>query len=421
MKTIFITILLFFYIFPIKFNFLPQSTRSLFAILGVIWFTMLYMQKRKNIIIIPHYIFNILSLLIFIAIIGAVSIVYNLTSDLHFIKYIGTITLMLFGSYFIIMCIKKFKYQLNFQIISSLIINVVLIQTLIALSMFLVPEIRDALLSIKIPLAFNSEKIEELSEFRIIGFGAEFFTAGIINGFALILIAVQIRIYKFSSKKILFLSLNFLIILVVGMMMARTTMVGALLSFFIMFFPKDLKSIINISKKNALFFLAIIIIPCIIVNILLFLVPSFNTDITPVFEYAFEMFLKYFEKDSFETDSTNALIDAYNIYPTELKTWIIGDGYLAHPSKINSYYMNTDVGYIRLIFYSGFFGTILYFIFQIYIIIVTYKVFDINKKIYLFVVLYLLILNLKGLTDLFFIHILFIMAYLLKNKESINT
>lgn len=57
------------------------------------------------------------------------------------------------------------------------------------------------------------------------------------------------------------------------------------------------------------------------------------------------------------------------IFPDNLKTWFLGDGYLNNPFDTepyytgidwHGYYQNTDVGYLRFIFYFGLFGLILF-------------------------------------------------------------
>lgn len=53
------------------------------------------------------------------------------------------------------------------------------------------------------------------------------------------------------------------------------------------------------------------------------------------------------------------------VFPDNLKTWIIGDGYFSNPyntdpfyigTRSRGYYMGTDVGYLRFIFYFGLIG-----------------------------------------------------------------
>ncbi len=223
--------------------------------------------------------------------------------------------------------------------------------------------------------------------------------------------------YKFSSKQLFIFSFKFLLIFLVGMMMARTTLVGALLAISIILMPKDFKATISMVKKRFLFITLAFIAPIITILLLMNFSSTFSMTFGRAIEYGFEMFVNYFAYGSFETDSTNELKTLY-VFPTEIKTYIIGDGYWAHPTDVGQYYMNTDVGYLRLIYYFGILGLLTYLSMQMYLIVRAYKSFNIGAEIYLFVVAYLLILNLKGFTDLLFIHILFVMAYLLNNNVS---
>ena len=60
------------------------------------------------------------------------------------------------------------------------------------------------------------------------------------------------------------------------------------------------------------------------------------------------------------------------VFPDNLKTWLIGDGYMENPridpyytGKIHGgYYMSTDIGYLRFIFYFGIVGL---FLFQLFL------------------------------------------------------
>lgn len=57
------------------------------------------------------------------------------------------------------------------------------------------------------------------------------------------------------------------------------------------------------------------------------------------------------------------------IWPDNAKTWIIGDGYFNNPVNVDPYYTseitegfykNTDVGYLRFIYYFGVIGLLLF-------------------------------------------------------------
>jgi hypothetical protein len=99
-----------------------------------------------------------------------------------------------------------------------------------------------------------------------------------------------------------------------------------------------------------------------------------------------------------------------------VKTYLIGDGrYYNNPGDPSSgYYMATDVGFLRLIYYFGAIGLLVYFLFQFAVL---YRAFLFNKHVphfAAFVVLaflYCVILNLKGFTDIFFLMILFCRRY----------
>lgn len=61
------------------------------------------------------------------------------------------------------------------------------------------------------------------------------------------------------------------------------------------------------------------------------------------------MFINYSSDAGLSSASTDRLKEMY-VYPTSLKTYLIGDGLF---NLKDHYYMETDVGYLRLLFYGG--------------------------------------------------------------------
>jgi hypothetical protein len=70
------------------------------------------------------------------------------------------------------------------------------------------------------------------------------------------------------------------------------------------------------------------------------------------------------EKGEWDVSSNDRLMNMY-VFPDNAKTWIIGDGYFDGPSNTDPYYVGptmtgfymwTDVGYLRFIFYFGLIG-----------------------------------------------------------------
>ncbi|WP_228568406.1 hypothetical protein [Campylobacter sputorum] len=409
----FIYIVLFLYVYGIQYIFIPFSTRALLGIFGFFIF-FLYFFKIKKKFMVNKDLLTVFIFLLFISLSSFASMTYNNTNDIEFVRYSISMIVNMFASYFFIKILKKLDYKLNFKTISTLLINIILIQVLIALIMFIYPDLTVFLFSIEKMSEETFDRNIYLSGIRFMGIGAaKTFTSGIINGFGLILIAILLRLYKTSSKEIILLSIKFLVIFSLGMMMARTTLIGAILALVIILLPENFNYSISLIKKRTLFFITL---TCVTI-ISLFFIIIFYSDFLLVFQYGFEIFINYFKTSTFETASTNELKEMF-IFPNEIKSWIIGDAYWYNPLKGNFYYMNTDVGYSRLIFYFGLIGLFFYFSLQFFLV-KAYKHFDVKFKYYIFIIIYLLILNLKGFADLFWLNIIFFMAYIL-NKNNLN-
>lgn len=393
-------IVLFFYIYAIPFNFLPISTRVLFGILGFLLLAIKIYQRKVKLVL-SKKLFQFSTLLFLIPLVALISVHVNQTNDIEFIKYPLSISIIIFSSYFVFSILHKYYYKLTFEVISGLVINIVLFQSVIAFIMFLVPDLRDFLLGIQRLSADDVERMTYFFDFRIVGFGVMFFDAGMINGFALILTGAIIKFYNLQLKQVTSLSIKFLFILLIGMMMARVAVIGGLLGLILIFYPSRAEKTVSRFKRKFLFIFHITIIPVLLVSILLILTPKMDKTLEPLFNFAFEIFINYFEKGSAESASTNRLQEMY-IYPDNIKTWVIGDG-LWNASDKSGYYMKTDVGYLRLIYYFGLIGLGNFLVMQFFLIKNSFK----HKLLIYILTLYLLILNLKGFTDLVSIILVF--------------
>ena len=106
------------------------------------------------------------------------------------------------------------------------------------------------------------------------------------------------------------------------------------------------------------------------------------------------------EKGKWEVSSNDILFDQMIRFPETLETWIIGDGYAANPKDDPNYigriwhgfYMGTDIGYLRFIFYFGLIGALAFIIFICYAAWVCMKRFP-NYRIMFFMIL---LVNLVG-------------------------
>lgn len=412
MKNIFATIITFLYIYPLKFVFLPAHTRLIFAVLGCTWLVLKLSSKKVRAYYTKKELVILLILIAFIIVISLISLGINNTLDISLIRYAISCISTLFAGYFIITSLIKCNYNLNYMTITLLIVNVIFLQSILATTMYLSPEIKHILYGV---IDVPDKDIEIMARYgntRIFGLGSYFFGAGVINGLALIMISVLLKQYQFNQFQSLLLLFKYLIILIIGMSMARTTIIGICLSLYILLLPKINGLGIYFSKKNISFTLKLFAFPIVTVVTLLALIPQINLFFQPLFTFAFEMFINLLTQNNIRTASTDHLTSMY-IFPESIKTWIIGDGLWNYN---NHYYMKTDVGYLRLIYYFGLSGLIVFLTFQCYLIFKSLNNHIPNKKYYLIFLAYLFILNLKGFVDLTSFMSLFFISYHLVSR-----
>jgi hypothetical protein len=391
---------------------MPVSTRLLLAFTGLIVLVFIVTKQAneaKDIFIGKNFIRYLLAFAAIIFI-SAVSIIINGTTDMEFIKYPLSLVFILLAGYLLHFLTRKVYGKINYIIILDFIIAAVLVQVLIALLAFMIPAFSEALLNIQNFSSLEASKLESTTGFRLNGFGSTFFGAGVINGFALLSIAVMVKQPKISGRRILYLSFAFVAILALGAMMARTTLVGGVMGILFLFIPKTTisKRMLKIKTK---FFAYMLLIPAAIIVIVFALFPSLAESMENAAAFGFEMFVNYSETGSFSTASTDILENMY-VFPDNAKTYIIGDGhyYIKPGDPAYGYYKGTDVGYLRLIYYFGIAGLLIYLMLQYTAVINALKnnPRDNVFRIYILLVFVLLLINnLKGFTDLFFLINLF--------------
>lgn len=135
-----------------------------------------------------------------------------------------------------------------------------------------------------------------------------------------------------------------------------------------------------------------IFLSCIAYLLLLIFNPDFVNRLDVMFGYAFEFIIK--GGSSASTDDLKTLY----VYPNNLATWVIGDGFRFAPSGgLEYYYMNTDVGYLRNIFATGVFGCLFIYPPVLYLALNVLKKIDkLDKYLVIFMTTSLFILEAKG-------------------------
>ena len=199
---------------------------------------------------------------------------------------------------------------------------------------------------------------------RLFGFGAALDPAG--SRFAAVLTIIVFMATRLAAtnrnKYLVGYILAFIFIAIVGNMIARTTTVGVIIALAFLLYSIGLHRMV-ISKSTGrimLWFVGVLVVAVPLLTILYHTNEQFHDNI----RFAFEGFFSLAEKGRWEVNS-NEILKNMIVFPDNLKTWIIGDGYMLDPTGVDPYYTGpdwggyyqaTDIGYLRFIFYSGLIG-----------------------------------------------------------------
>jgi hypothetical protein len=119
---------------------------------------------------------------------------------------------------------------------------------------------------------------------------------------------------------------------------------------FMVFFDEKKKSI------KTFFTLIIFILIVFLLNVLLLPEERLEFFFETILPYAFEFVFSYIAGNGFRSASTDELATMF-VLPNDLSSWLFGDGYFLSADGMN--YMNTDIGYLRILFYVGLVGSFL--------------------------------------------------------------
>lgn len=407
-------ILLFFFIFPIFPVFSPIPTDRMIELLG---FGYVFIAINKNQYILKNkFVLNVggLALILFLV---AFAAQFNNTDGFEtaLIKNSIDIVLLIFGAFFICDIIRKSYKQYSIVRLLEIVVLVFFIQGVISLLFYFLPNLYNSFTSIlNTDVSQNLYERLHLSEIRLMGVGNAFFNGVIKYGICFIILTFLRYNQRsfFSQKGWIFLFL-YLFFIIVGVMTGRTFFIAILLSGLVIFYYE--------SKKIDKFIVKILFTPIIVFLLLVpfYLVFKHYVDVerfNKTLDFVFELFNSYEESGSFSTTSSDATLNMY-VWPNRLSTWFFGDGKFLNSD--GSYYMHTDVGYLRYIYYFGIIGTLTYFFIQYRMMSYFSKLAkDRNLSFMAFFLLcWVMILNLKGIANVDFFAVLFIIGALVDSHS----
>lgn len=343
---------LFTYLYPVSIIFLPIDTGRILCGLGLIY-VLLWKRYRINKGICPVFMYAFpLVLFAWVA-----TTIVNDAYDFSFIKKVVAIILYCFSAILVVDLIRKSVKQYTEFTILEWIIGAAIVQALLSFLLFLLPSLKDVYLEM-VKMDETAEGIMmSQSAFRLIAVAkSQYANMAVMYGFALICGITLFFSGKpcFFQHKIVF-GLSMLIIVIAGILSARTFFLIAGISFMYFCYLLWCKM-----KWKAVFFIVITTI-CVIGIFFICLLLLKNSEYENTYKWAFEWYINLSEGGELETSSTNTLQSMY-VFPETVKTWWLGDG--KFHTKFGGFYMNTDVGYLRNLYYWGICGSILMYVIQ---------------------------------------------------------
>lgn len=391
--------------FPVLYTFLPfANTKNLMGALGLVCFLVILIRKRE--FTIPGDLVVLLLLAGFVSIASLLAINVNQTPDTTYVTYIRSAVIWLSGAFAVCCIIWLTHKRIDVPLVVNYLAWVCVCQCVISLLIEFIPAVR---MFVDSNVQQGQDILQDMG--RMYGIGASLDVGG--SRFAAVLVGIAFLIVQNKKDREyipqITLVFAFVFITVVGNMIARTTLVGAGVGLAYI----GLSEIRNIGRSrydedyhsSLLSWMVILLIGVPICVLFYNTSPQFHDMV----RFGFEGFFNFFEEGHWSTDSTARLETMY-VWPDNLQTWLVGDGYFENqrndPNYIGDattrgFYMGTDVGYCRYIFYFGIIGLITISAVMIYAGVISIKNFPKYSHIFMLGVLCNFIIWLKVSTDLF--------------------
>lgn len=361
-----------FYFFPFETIFLPGvNTKMILAGIGLLILGKRLAQRRNAGINKDFFVLSLLALSI--SLISLLTMTINNTPDASFLTYFVSMWVWMGGAYTVVQWLDTAYGYVNARLVCNQLIAVCVIQCLIAWTKDVYPPLQAWVDSFVGGEAFMGNT----KEGRLSGIGAALDVAGLRFSAVSVMIGyILSKVEELSHKQVVTYLASFLIIAVIGNMMSRTTTVGVGLALVYWIYSTNLLSLKqNIKNQKLWFWLGGVL--CVVIPVFIYL--YFTNDIFyKNIRFGFEGFFSLWETGKWQTSSNDILLNYMIVFPDNWVTWLIGDGYAANPADktlsffdpyytgpvYHGYYMGTDIGYLRYIFYFGLIGTFVFSLFM---------------------------------------------------------
>ena len=414
------------YFFPFEFTFLPGvNTKMAMAGVGLVLYVIDLAKGRAPQINKDGFIIAIIAVLVSLC--GLLSVIVNNTNDYTYATYFVSMFVWLGGAYTAIKIVRWLHGYVSVEIICNYLIGVCVGQCVLALMIDSIPTFK-ALVD-RFVVGFDFVDTDALTKAnRIYGIGAGLDVAG--TRFATVLVMLAFMIQRLSGSRfynyIWVYLVAFIFIGLVGNMMARTTTVGVIVALVYWIMSSGVFNM-SLRKDNVRVWKYLLGALCIALPIIIYMY-SANQQFHDNVRFAFEGFFSIAETGKWETNSNNILKNMI-VFPDNLKTWLIGDGYIENPysrdpyyvgPRYGGYYMGTDIGYLRFLFYFGAIGLGTFIVYFCKVAKACAERFPKYAMMFMLVLAINMIVWLKVSTDIFLVFAIFLCISKEDNEEYEN-
>lgn len=416
------TILTSLYLFPFHINGVPGNTKTILAVGGLL--VLGYELARKGSASFNKNL-SVLSLLAaLVSMCGFVSIAINNTSDYAYACYIMSMWVWLGAAYFVIKTASAIHGGLNITLLCNYLIAVCMFQCIMSI---LIDRFDDMRTMVDTYIEQGQDFLKSTAGVkRKYGIGASLDVAGSRFSAVLAMIAIFITRTNDANKPWLCITyiLCFIFVSVQGNAIARTTTVGMIfgLIWLVFYFAKCVFTPDKVKRRFISVSLTFSVFAAVSTVYLFHTDKQFRKDI----RFGFEGFFSLVEKGKWEV-SSNEKLRTMIIWPDNPKTWLIGDGYFSNPTDTDpyfngvitgGYYMGTDVGYLRFIFYFGLVGLFSFCALMCYSAVICMKSYKQDKILFIMILMINFVVWLKVSTDLFVVFAPFLALSAIKDNQT---
>lgn len=343
--------------FPFEFKALPGvNVKMMLAVVGLL-FCLRTLLKRGSFAV-PKQLLVLLAFAGSVSLASLFSITIHQTPDTTYVGYVTSFCVWLSAAYAVCNLIKAVHGSVTVRLVLDYLAAVCFFQCVAAIMIDNIPAFKAAVDAV---IEQNQDLMEELE--RLYGIGASLDVAG--GRFATVLVGLS---FYLSDKRCELTTVRravyfflFLSISIIGNMIARTTLVGmgVGMAFMAVGFFRERTDRWLMKRISSV----VIVVLSITVSVWLY---GTSAKARSLYRFGFEGFFSLVERGEWSVGS-NEKLKTMIVLPETLHTWFLGDGYFVNSrNDINylgnstryGYYMGTDIGYLRFIFYFGILGLI---------------------------------------------------------------